>query len=192
VEALDKACLNLCEGQFIDLEFQEQLMVTETDYLDMISRKTGSLGRCAAETGAIAAGADDGLCAVFREAGNWLGMSWQISQDIADLWGERGDGMTPSNVLNKRKSLPVVHALENATVAAKRELGAIYMKRVLQPEDATRIVAILEESDSRSPAQNQARAMVEQAVASLVEAGIPQERLDDVRALGEWALSGQE
>jgi geranylgeranyl diphosphate synthase type I len=43
VETLDRACLALCEGQFQDLTFRDQLMVTTHDYYDMIQRKSGAL-----------------------------------------------------------------------------------------------------------------------------------------------------
>ena len=42
----------------------------------------------------------------------------------------------------------MIHALQNSDTAAKRELGTIYMKRVLEPGDTPRIVAILEEAGS--------------------------------------------
>ena len=35
--------------------------------------------------------------------GRSLGMAWQLSLDVADLWGQSGDGMTPNNLLNKKK-----------------------------------------------------------------------------------------
>ena len=106
VQSLDRACLVLCEGQYMDLEFQDRLLVTADDYFDMVRRKTGALTGCSAESGALAAAADQDTCARFRDLGANLGMAWQISRDIQDLWGRQGDGMTAGNVLQKKKSLP--------------------------------------------------------------------------------------
>ena len=131
VQSLDRACLVLCEGQYMDLEFQDRILVTADNYLDMVSRKTGALTGCSAEAGALAAGSGRDCCARFRDFGATLGMAWQISRDVQDLWGRQGDAMTASNVLQKKKSLPLIHALETAPVATKRELGNIYLKRVL-------------------------------------------------------------
>ena len=39
VRTLDMACLALCEGQYMDLQFQDQMLVSTSDYLDMIGRK---------------------------------------------------------------------------------------------------------------------------------------------------------
>ena len=190
VEALDRACLALCEGQYLDLGFQDQLMVTRSQYDDMVQRKAGALTGCAAELGALAAGADDAACARFREAGTRLGMAWQVGRDIADLWGQRGDGMTPSTVLNKKKGLPLVYALETAPPGVKRELGMVYMKRVLEPADVARLVQILDEAGARRYAEGRARELAEQALAALEDAGLRPEGLEDLRHLGEWALEG--
>ena len=183
VRALDTACLRLCEGQYMDLEFQDQMMVTNASYMEMVNRKAGALTGCAAESGGLAAAAS-------HKAGVNFGAAWQIARDIGQLWGERGDGVTPSNVINKKKSLPLIHALEHGSIAAKRELGGIYMKRVLEPEDARRLVAILDETGSRAVAEDKARELVDDGLAAVSGAGLSADGMALLRELGEWALQG--
>lgn len=192
VELLDRACLALCEGQYMDLQFQERLLVTIPEYRDMIGRKTGALTGCAAAAGALAVEGDAAVAARFREWGGKLGMAWQISQDIADFWGERGDGMTASNVLNKKKSLPLLYTLEVGSTAAKRELGGIYMKRVLEPADMGRVVEIMEEVEARAYAERAAGELVEEARAELDAdgMGIAAERQEGLKLLEGRALDG--
>jgi geranylgeranyl diphosphate synthase type I len=188
VELLDRACLTLCEGQYMDLDFQDQLLVTSGAYYDMIGRKTGALAGCSAELGALAAGMDEGVCLQVRDAGRRLGMAWQIGEDITDLWGRRGDGMTASNVLTKKKSLPLILAMETAELAVKRELGNIYAKRVLQPEDVSRVIAILDQAQARQNSEDKARELVDEALGALADAGLAEERMGDLKFLGRWAL----
>jgi geranylgeranyl pyrophosphate synthase len=166
-------------------------MVTSSDYYDMIRRKAGSLAGCAAELGALVSGANELLCGQFREMGTKLGMAWQITQDVADLWGQHGDGATASNVLNKKKSLPIIQALEASDISTKRELGNIYMKRVLGPQDTTRIIAILEQTKARQFAEDQARSLVEQALGTLEKTGLSEEQRQSFQPLGQWALNGE-
>jgi len=187
VTSLDKACLALCEGQYMDLEFQDQLMVTSADYHNMIGRKTGALAGCATELGAIAAGADNDVCAAFQKMGHGLGMAWQISLDIADLWGRGDDGMTSSNMLNKKKSLPLIYALENSPLSDKRALGNVYMKRVLQPEDVSQVMGILNQTGARPFAQARAQELAQEA---LSETGLSDEELQPLKDLTDWALEG--
>ncbi len=190
VQSLDRACLVLCEGQYMDLEFQDRLLVTADDYLDMVRRKTGALTGCSAESGALAAAAGRDACARFRDLGANLGMAWQISRDIQDLWGRQGDGMTAGNVLQKKKSLPLIRALATAPLAAKRELGNIYMKRVLEPHDAARLVDLLDQTDSRQFANGKAEELVDQALESIDEAGLDAQGEGILRNLGQLALEG--
>ena len=191
IALLDEACLTLCEGQYMDLQFQERLLVTIPEYRDMIGRKTGALTGCAAATGALSAAAAPALVDQFREWGRNLGMAWQITRDIADFWGEQGDGMTASNALNKKKSLPLLYTLEKGSTAAKRELGSIYTKRVLESPDIARVVAIMEEVDARSYAETAARELAAQGWAELDAdgAGIPAGRQEGLKLLARRALT---
>ena len=190
VRSLDQACLQLCEGQYMDLEFQDQMMVTSAAFLDMVSRKAGALSGCSAETGALAAGADEDRCHAMQTYGLKLGTAWQIARDIDDFWGERGDAMTASNIIARKKSLTVVHALEHGSVAAKRELGSIYMKRVLEAEDTARLVSILNETGSRDAAELRARQLAEEGLSAAMSAGISGDEIAALRELADWALSG--
>ena len=191
VRSLDTACLRLCEGQYMDLEFQDQLMVTNSAYMEMIRRKSGALTGCAAESGALAAGASNEQCDVLQRLGVNLGAAWQISRDIGQLWGEQGDGLTASNVIGKKKSLPLIHALEHGTISARRELGSMYMKRILEPEDARRLVAILDDAGSRPVAEGKALELVEECLGAASSVGLTPEGTELLREMGEWALKGQ-
>ena len=190
VESLDRACLALCEGQYLDLDFQDRIMVTSSAYFDMIAGKTGALAACSAESGALAAGAEEAVCGRFKDLGSKLGMAWQITRDVTDLWGSQGDGMTASNVLSKKKSLPLIHVLETADVATKRELGNIYMKRVLEAEDAGRLVSILDRSDAREFSEQRAAELVQQALGCVEGVEMVEGGLSNLRALVQQMING--
>ena len=188
-ELLDRSCLAMCEGQFSDLAFQDRLLVTSGEYDDMIALKTGALAGCSAAGGVLAAGGNDDRLTRFRKAGLNLGKAWQISRDVADFWGRGGDGVTASNVLNKKKSLPLIYALEQAGTSEKRELGAIYMKRVLEGQDMSRVIEIMDSTGARAHSENRAAELVSQAMAMVEEEGLEDSRLDGLRQLAEIAVN---
>ena len=138
----------------------------------------------------LAAGTDEPVWLKFRDMGIKMGMAWQVSQDIVDLWGGAGDGMTASNVLNKKKSLPLIHALENSSLAAKRELGGIYMKRVLEPEDVSKLVQILDEAGSKVFSEAKASELMNQAIEALDGADLADQGLENLKNLGQRVLEG--
>ena len=191
---LDEACLALCEGQYLDLTYQEQLLVSESDYMDMAGRKSGSLAGAAARLGAVCGGADGDTAGILAQWGAKLGVARQLGQDIAELWGPAEDGFSASNALNKKKSLPLIRALQAASPAVKRELGAIYMKRVLEPEDGRRIVAILDETGAREYAAGKASelaAAASELVSGLTSgAGGPLRRPQALAMAAGWMRSG--
>ena len=188
---LDRACLSMCEGQFSDLGFQDRMLVSPEEYYEMIARKTGSLTGCGAAAGAMAVGSSDSRIQTLKEMGTKLGMAWQINQDVAEFWGQDADGVTASNVLNKKKSLPLILALERSSIAAKREIGSIYMKRVLEPADMSKIIDIMDETDARSLAVARAAELVEESLQLLDSPDLLKERQAGLRSLAELASTAQ-
>lgn len=168
-EMLDHSCLSMCEGQYADLGFQDRLLVTVGEYDDMIDRKAGALAGCSAGGGALAAGGDGKTVAQFRDMGIKLGMAWQITLDLAEFWGNQGDGLTASNLLSKKKSLPLIYTLEHCSLAARREIGAAYSKRVLDPSDIGRVVTIMDEMNARDHCQQRARTLAADALSLLAD-----------------------
>ncbi|MYC28758.1 MAG: hypothetical protein F4X65_01525 [Chloroflexi bacterium] len=187
-EMLDRSCLAMCEGQFSDLAFQDRLLVTTGEYDDMIALKTGALTACAAAGGILAAGGNDDQLATFRKAGQNLGKAWQISRDVADFWGRCGDGITASNVLNKKKSLPLIHALEQAGTSEKRELGTIYMKRVLEGRDMSRVIEIMDSTGARAYSEERAAELVSLAMAAIEGEALEDSHLTGFKQLAKLAV----
>ena len=188
LRSLDQACLTLCEGQYMDLTYQDQLMVSEADYLDMVGRKAGAIAGCSTRLGGLAVGADASTADALRRWGEMLGTARQLRDDIADLWGAVGDGFTPANVLNKKKSLPLIHALQHSPASAKRELGGIYLKRVLEPEDPPRIVAILDDAGSRQYAEDRTEQFLKDADAAIAADDCKLRSPESLRWAAEWVI----
>ena len=190
VQSMDRACLSLCEGQYMELDFQDRQLVTEEAYYQMISLRSGSLTGCSAELGSLAAGAGESEHLAFYEMGRLLGMAGQITRDVEDTWGPNADGITPSNAINKKKSLPLIHAMATAPVTAKRQLASIYVKRTLDSEDLSKIIEILDQAGSREFAESKAREMAGQAMAALD--GFASETRSTMEDLAHWALDGSD
>ncbi len=187
-QLLDSSCLSMCEGQYADLGFQDRLLVTAGEYDDMIARKAGALAGCSAAGGAVSACSDSSTVAQFKDIGIKLGMAWQITQDLADYWGSHGDGITASNVLNKKKSLPLIYTMDHCSIAARREIGAAYSKRVLDPSDIARIVDIMEEVDARNYCRQRSEALVSEAMGIVNKESIPDHKRTGLGELAAVAL----
>ena len=148
VSHTDQCSLNYYEGQFLDLSFQERLDVSENQYEQMVVAKNGSLLSSAIQLGAMMASASDSYQSVLREFAIKLALAIQIQTDLSDLWPTKPNYIS-FRVMNKSKLLPVINALENATLAQKKSLGSIYFKRVMDPSDLPELRQILENAGSK-------------------------------------------
>ena len=150
VQILDEASLQTCEGRFLELEAQERLDMSVAAYLKMASKKAGALVACAMKLGGLAAAAAEPVLEGLEACGEKLGTGMQIRDDLRAIWGGSREPSAPSpEVLNKTKLLPVVQALEKATVSDKRALGDVYFKRVLEPEDVVTVREVIERLGAR-------------------------------------------
>jgi geranylgeranyl diphosphate synthase, type I len=123
----DHACLRLTEGQYLDMSFEGRLDVTVNEYLLMIEGKTAALLSASLELGALVGGADQATRRSLAEFGRSLGLAFQMQDDILGIWGEEAvtGKSAASDILTRKKSLPVVYALENLMVG--EELRARYV-----------------------------------------------------------------
>ena len=170
VKLLDKASLATCEGRFMDLEAQERLDMSSKAYLSMAEAKSGSLYACAMEFGALAAGADSDARSLFAEAGRYLGVAAQITDDMNQLTSALDDNSSPSeDLMNKKKLYPVVRAFEIASPSERRRLGDYYFKRVLEPSDTRNLSAVI----SQLGVSEDARDEIDSRIAKSVEAVNP-------------------
>jgi geranylgeranyl diphosphate synthase type I len=150
VDILSRTCRDICEGQWMDIEFEDRTDVTEEEYLDMIEKKTGVLYAAACKIGAILGGASTETADTFYEFGRLIGIAFQIYDDVIDM-------ITPEEVLGKvrgsdlmegKKTLIAIHALSNGV-----ELD-IFGKGEASIEEINHAVRLLEDSGSISYARD--------------------------------------
>jgi geranylgeranyl diphosphate synthase, type I len=174
VELVDLTCLELCEGQHLDMTFEGRGDVTEAMYLDMISRKTAALMACAAESGArVGAPQHEALGSRMAAFGRALGLGFQLRDDVLGIWSAATKlGKTEAgDVRRKKMTLPVIHALDHASAADRDELRAIYSEREqVSDEQVARALAILDRSGARARAYGALREQLDVAVGALDEA----------------------
>jgi geranylgeranyl diphosphate synthase type I len=150
---LARACKELCEGQFLDIEFENRVDVTVENYLNMIRKKTAALIAVSTSMGAYL-GRGSEKVEYFRRFGEALGTAYQIRDDILGVWGVKvSTGKSVAEDLRrKKKTLPLVYALSQSKDKAK--LRTLYSKRHINSEDISAIVTILDQSGARDHCQN--------------------------------------
>ena len=182
----DVTCVALCEGQYIDIWTSEHDDAMSVDlYFDMIGRKTAALIAASIEAGALLATDDDEVIARYRAFGWSLGIAFQLNDDLLGIWGqEQRTGKVPTDVARRKKTLPVIYAIENAVPRDRERLRDLYAADDESPAVVAEIVAILERTGAREFTRSEARRHRAEALAHLDAAGVidvvARERLEGI------------
>jgi len=172
-EVLSRACLELCEGQYLDIEYENRLDITVEDYLGMAAKKTAALFAVSTSLGAYLGDKDTELVDSFHLFGKELGIAYQIYDDVLGIWGAKeSTGKSASDISQRKKTLPVVHGLQNSEGAARKRLGKLYSKESIDGEDIKEVTKILNDLGARNYAENVGQQHYQRAMAHLDATGL--------------------
>lgn len=152
-EELDRACLIIAEGQFLDLSFEQREDVTVEQYIDMIERKTAALMAGAAAMGALLGTRERETIERLRSFGYATGIAFQVRDDLLGVWASTAEsGKTEAgDIYRRKKSLPVLHALEHANTEDQRYLREVYRQETpVSSEQVKHVLAILARTETRA------------------------------------------
>jgi geranylgeranyl diphosphate synthase type I len=185
IASLATASLEMTWGQRRDLMFEARDDVTVDMYLQMIAGKTAALIACATYGGALlaSAGATHQPLPAYSEFGCELGMGFQIRDDILGIWGRESQTGKPSggDIRRRKKSLPVLLALQEASPGGRARLRALYaMTTELTSDQESDVRGILDECEAQARAQRHADLHCRRALSALARAaGRPEARGDN-------------
>ena len=162
VQLLYETCLELCTGQYLDLAFQSAQSVSLAHYERMISGKTAALFSASAAIGAMLGTADGGgeqVVDAYRDFGKELGLSYQIVDDILGIWGDPSvtGKSAASDLIERKKSLPVLYALHWEQERGYTDLQAIYAQPVISEDHLSTVLGLLARCGAHEHARNRAR-----------------------------------
>jgi octaprenyl-diphosphate synthase len=111
---IGRATNRVCEGELCQGLERGNLALTEETYFDVIDGKTAELIACCCQLGALYAGAAPSAVEALTRYGRWVGLAFQIADDLLDLVGEeQAAGKSLGTDLQQQKlTLPLIHLLE--------------------------------------------------------------------------------
>lgn len=120
----NKTATEVCEGQQMDMDFEQQENVSLDEYVKMISLKTSVLIAAALQMGAIIGGASENNCNHIYQFGLNLGIAFQIQDDYLDAFGdpEKFGKEVGGDIKQNKKTFLFLHALEVANAEQKKKI----------------------------------------------------------------------
>jgi geranylgeranyl diphosphate synthase type I len=187
---LNQTCSEIIEGQHQDLSFETRNDVSLAEYIQMIGRKSAALFGTSLKLGALAAGASDEEAARFDTYGRQLGLAFQIRDDILGIWGEGSATGKPvgADIARRKKSLPVLHAFEQAVGKDRAFLLDVYSRESVDDADVNDVLEILQRWNCRYFAQGLAEDYRSKAMDALSKTNIPWEFRLNFDALTSFIL----
>ncbi len=143
---LTESYLEMIEGQCRDLQFEARETIGTDEYLDMIALKTGALIRSSLAIGATVATDDAETIEAISRFGRAIGRLFQIRDDYLGIWGDDAitGKSTDSDIVQRKKSYPIVLAFQQAAGSDRDELLRLYAKDSLDESDVDRVMDILD------------------------------------------------
>lgn len=136
----NKTAREVCEGQQLDMEFEQQEHVALDNYIRMIGLKTSVLLAASLQMGAILGGASAGNQQHIYAFGHNLGIAFQVQDDYLDAFGDpaKFGKQVGGDIMANKKTFLMIKALESCRDAQKKE-----MKRLIQENPSNKVEKML-------------------------------------------------
>ena len=185
-----QTCIQVCEGQQYDMDFETRMDVYEHEYLEMIRLKTSVLLAASLKIGAILAEAPDEDAQFLYDFGINLGVAFQLRDDILDVYGDpRVFGKKiGGDILCNKKTYMLIQALRRANPVQLMELKKWLTAEEFNPDEKIKAVTALYDAiDVRSLCEDRISHYTLQAEANLDMVKVPEEKkqplLDEMNKL---------
>jgi geranylgeranyl diphosphate synthase, type II len=127
VDQFSQVAVEVCEGQQYDMNFEAMAEVSISEYLKMISLKTGVLLGGAMKMGAIIADSSEKDAQLIYTFGKNVGIAFQLQDDILDTFGDpqKFGKRVGGDIIQNKKTYLVLRALELADDSTKANLKSL-------------------------------------------------------------------
>jgi octaprenyl-diphosphate synthase len=146
LEIVSDAVKKMSEGELLQLQKARKLNIKEADYFKIIISKTAALLSACTACGARSVTNDDETIRLMKDFGETIGIAFQIRDDLLDYEGTGLTGKTVGNDIKEKKiTLPLIHALEQAPNAMKRHILGIVKNKKKSRDEINEVIRFVSE-----------------------------------------------
>jgi geranylgeranyl diphosphate synthase type II len=182
-KAFNKAAVEVCVGQQLDMDFEKASIVSQEEYLRMIDLKTAVLIAASAKIGAIIGEADDKDTDLLFEFGRNIGLAFQIQDDLLDVYGDVNlfGKISGGDIVTNKKTFLLIKALEIATGSMLKKLQDQLLIKEIDPELKIKTVMdIFDQLKIRSITENLANEYINKSISKLEKVSAVKERKSEL------------
>jgi geranylgeranyl diphosphate synthase, type II len=141
----NQTAIQICEGQQLDMDFEQKEFVSIHEYVHMITLKTSVLLAASMKFGGMLGGATSGCSDLLYELGKSIGIAFQLKDDFLDAYGDsaKTGKQIGGDIIANKKTFLLAKANEIAD-----ETQRIYLRQLLARHDEMKINDMLTFFDS--------------------------------------------
>lgn len=178
--------LEICEGQQLDMEFEQRKDVKEDEYIEMIRLKTSVLLAASLKIGAILGGASKEDADALYDFGVNLGLAFQLKDDLLDVYGDplRFGKNIGGDILCNKKTYLVIKAFEHANTDQEALLNDWFTRETIDPQEKIAAVTRLyNEIGVKALCENRIVEYSKRASESLNRVNVPAENKQELETM---------
>ena len=193
LDLFSKTASEICEGQQLDMEFEQRSDVTADQYIEMIRLKTAVLVAAGCRIGAIIGGSDEEDALNLYDFGNYIGLAFQLKDDLLDVYGNEASfgKKIGGDILCNKKTYLLIHTLKTAQGKDNEEL--MYWlgnnEKADQEDKIKAVTAIFTRLKAREICENAMQHYYDLATESLDKVKVPEARKEQLRKLAQKLMS---
>lgn len=141
-----RAVKEMSEGELLQMEKARKLDIEEKTYFDIIKGKTSSLLSAACSAGAFSSQNDNDTTEYFRLFGEYVGIAFQIKDDLFDYGQDNIGKPTGIDIKEKKMTLPLIYTLQKANRDTKRKIIYIVKNQNTDKQKVAEVINYVHEA----------------------------------------------
>jgi geranylgeranyl diphosphate synthase, type II len=189
---LYRTAILVCEGQQLDMEFEQLKKVSVQDYIGMITGKTAVLLGCSLQMGAVSAAAGRSAQERLYEFGRLIGIAFQLSDDLLDAYADTTDfgKKKGGDILCNKKTFLMLKARELAKPAQLEELDRLMaLGEDHEKEKLDGVLAIFDRLKVKDHCRKEADKRTRAAISCLGRLRAEPEKIENLKQLAYELLA---
>lgn len=169
LEVFSASNSGMVDGEFLQLRHTADPQTTETDYFNIIHRKTGLLIASTCRISALFSNAPIATQKTLFKYGLALGEAFQVIDDLLDYAGDKKKtGKAVGNdFIEGKMTLPLIYALENGSVENRQHILSLLGEDRTDAAALSQLQNLLEETGGMALAMRKAQTLIHDAVAAV-------------------------
>ncbi len=170
VSRLAKSCVDVCEGQLLDISMaNSEKIPSQSQYIKMIEKKTAALFEVSCAMGAICANAKRKDVSNLSSFGKNLGIAFQITDDLIGVLGDSKVTKKPvgNDLREGKKSLPILLAINRAKSENKEIILKAFGNSFATQDDIEKALKIIRRLKIEKTVRRQAQSYAQRAKKSI-------------------------